>query len=416
MERDETARVIAASGAAFAAIRENQETLRKLSAQFKPIQEAIRASGVAEAAARSLKAFESDRMRAAISAASLQQERFAAALEAAGGARSVAKMLESQKGLLDSLTRMQSPALAQALKNLSAIGASSLALSLATSDSLSVLSKIGIGKSAMARMLEPVAYQTKLISSAKRHLARALDPAVSNAYKSALDISSRSLLDATDELAQFAVAPVVNDGLLVPRPYNVGQAIVRDQSILIAEYPGLEFDPRTFSELLLGKVHSVLRLIAECNQAAQVTGKQEVFKPTTQIMMAFADAPMIIATNKNRLADLVDCLYFMLYEGAGKDNLRYLTSQGGHLESDECEAVWAIKVLRNKWLRHDPDHGDQAKIRKSWVDLRDYLQWLGVCGIPHQRHEFMRLQMGLLSKVEEMLVKLLTRLKSENMN
>ncbi len=397
----------------YAAISKSQERLRQLGGQF---QEAIRTSGVEETFRNAANALRSSKIRETMVKASEQLALLSTVVETTCANRNVVEVLKSQKTILDKSSKMLAPALTKTNELVSTIGEASLAASLATTNSLSFLAKIDVEKSSVARWLESIDYHTKLALTAQKHFAKSIASAESKAYVSALDLTSRSLLDTTDMLGQLAVSPVVNDGLPISRLYNVGQAIVRDHSILIAEHPVLESDRRSFSELLLVKMHSILRLIVECNQTALVAGKKAVFKPTTQIMKAFADAPMIIATNSNRLADLVDCLYIILYEGAGKDNLRYLISHSGYLEPEECEAIWTIKALRNKWLRHDPDHGNQAKIRNSWADLKNHLHRLGVCGIPNRRQEFMHIQMGLLSKVEEMLYTLLSRMKSESGN
>ena len=98
----------------------------------------------------------------------------------------------------------------------------------------------------------------------------------------------------------------------------------------------------------------------------------------------------------------------MLYESAGKDHLRFLTE--GYLREEECTIIWAIKHLRNKYLRHDPDHGKLSDIRKSWQDLSAKLALLGLSHLPASINDYRYLQQKLLQEVEQFLKRLLSNL------
>ena len=127
----------------------------------------------------------------------------------------------------------------------------------------------------------------------------------------------------------------------------------------------------------------VLQLVTLCNEAGNTSVlNAEFFKPTTRLLEVFSYLPWISATDKWRFGDVVDCLYFIFYEGAGKDNLRFLDEHGGPLTDDDCDLIWCIKHLRNKWSRHDADHGKEKEIRKSWTVLAEKFQWLGLANYP----------------------------------
>ena len=155
---------------------------------------------------------------------------------------------------------------------------------------------------------------------------------------------------------------------------------------------------------------SILQLIAQCNEAARITLGHEVFKPTNRFIESCAWLPWTMAKDKSTLGNVVDYLFWMLYEGAGDDALRFHVDAAGPLRRDECLAVFWIKFLRNKWLRHDPDHGKDSKINKSWRDVGEALTGLGLGHLPVTEHEFRFVQRRLLEKTKAFLTLLLSRL------
>ncbi|MGL6341889.1 MAG: hypothetical protein ACRC80_22440, partial [Waterburya sp.] len=76
----------------------------------------------------------------------------------------------------------------------------------------------------------------------------------------------------------------------------------------------------SFSARLSQNTRDVLTLITQCNELSKVCSQEEIFKPTTKVLEAFTDLPWLVANDKNTLAIVVDFLYFIFYEGAGKDN------------------------------------------------------------------------------------------------
>lgn len=389
-------------------IRSFQEVTRVLSGELKHLHDAVRGLSSASLSVSCQGSRYSNILSSSISQITAHEEGLRERLRTVSGAGQVlAAQEKTLKAVMKASSTWSGPS-----GSLERIGGAALALASSTSDFLSLSRAMGAREADMARLMEPVAYQTKFLSSAMKRIAQSDNPMLTDAYGVALDVSSRSLLLAGASLVQFAEANVPYDGSSPARPYNIGRAVVRDQTRLPDVAERNEADPLPQSNDINVKVHVVLGLVTACNETALLAGGAEVFTPTTKIMSAFADAPIIIATDRARFADFVDCLFFILYEGAGRDKLRYLKEHGGALDRDECEAVWAVKHLRNKLCRHDVDHGDISRVRKSWAGLRDTLQRLGVSGVPHRRCEFMQIQWELICQIERMLSTMLERMKS----
>jgi hypothetical protein len=94
------------------------------------------------------------------------------------------------------------------------------------------------------------------------------------------------------------------------------------------------------------------------------------------------------------------------YEGAGKDKLRFLKDHGGPLALEECDVIWSIKTLRNKWLRHDADHGKESDIDKSWKSLDECFRQLGISGFPRSAADYRLLHRTLLAEMTAFLQRL----------
>lgn len=149
-------------------------------------------------------------------------------------------------------------------------------------------------------------------------------------------------------------------------------------------------------------------LITECNVNAEFGGRKQIFTYTTTLVESLQALPFAVATDRDILARVVDALYFVLYEGAGASSLRYLAD--GLLTDGECNIVWRIKHLRNKWLRHDPEHGTPRDLVRDRKALAEGLNALGVTGLPRRRADFVLLHRALMERAIEMLELLSERL------
>jgi hypothetical protein len=149
----------------------------------------------------------------------------------------------------------------------------------------------------------------------------------------------------------------------------------------------------SLAELTRQTLNAVLR----CNKASKLQGKEEIFKSTNQAQEALVMLPGIVVRDESSLRDFITYLYMLIYEGAGDQKLRFLKDHGGPMERDECDAIWNLKALRNKWLIHDPEHGDSKSIDRSYRTLAEGLKNLGLSNYPSIKAEFEDLQRRVLS-------------------
>lgn len=157
---------------------------------------------------------------------------------------------------------------------------------------------------------------------------------------------------------------------------------------------------------LIRRSLDIADLAMTINEAAQVRGDDEVFRLTTRYAQAQNQLPWVAARNRTELGLVVDCLYFMLYEGTGEASRltpRYVTQ-------DECGSIWTVKHLRSKWLRHDPNRGEPGKQRASWRTIGTTLSRLGLNCIPATPDEYLHLQEAVLRDVEDFLRRLHDRI------
>jgi len=155
---------------------------------------------------------------------------------------------------------------------------------------------------------------------------------------------------------------------------------------------------------------SIIHMVTDCNEQYLASGKQEIFKPTTRFVEATTDIIWILPQDKRTFADFIDCLYYIFYEGAGKDNLRYLKVNGGVLDDNDCGFIWCIKVLRNKWLRHDPEHGSTSEIRRAREAILEQFQRIGLRQFPRSAREFQFLHQKLLEEASDFMKNLFERI------
>lgn len=142
----------------------------------------------------------------------------------------------------------------------------------------------------------------------------------------------------------------------------------------------------------------VIRLVTHTNDLCALHETDAIFKPTTRFIEAVADIVWLLPTDRRGFADFIDCLYFIFYEGAGQNSLRYLKTHGGMLSDSDCSFIWHIKTFRNKWLRHDPEHGSPSDIRRSRLLLLEQFRLLGLSSFPRTSHDYRLLHQKLLDE------------------
>lgn len=265
-----------------------------------------------------------------------------------------------------------------------------------------------------ARLLEvPTAYADFVRHTTDR-LAAYPDPDIATRLRASLNLAEYQLLEIADSVSDFVAVPEDDEE---PDAIRILDAPFTQQDELLSdEFVEDENDTQALTILsptaqTVQRAHRVLKLVTQCNEAGRTSAfGVEIFKPTTRVLTVFADLPWISATDRLRFDYVVDCLYFLLYEGAGKDNLRFLDKNGGPLTDADCNLIWCIKHLRNKWSRHDADHGKEKAIEKSWAELAAKFRWLGLAEHPTQTRHFQQLHDKLLELAEDFLTGILNKL------
>jgi hypothetical protein len=266
-----------------------------------------------------------------------------------------------------------------------------------------------------ARLFEaPIAYTT-FVRHTTELLAADPAPEIATRLRGSLNLAEQQLLGIADTVSSFIEVPDDED---VPDDKRILRAPFTQQDELLA-YDTIEDETDTVAMTIVSPTaqivelgRRVLELVTQCNEAGKTSAYGlEIFKPTTRLMTVFNDLPWLTSTDRSRFAEVVDCLYFIFYEGAGKDNLRFLDKHGGPLTDADCDLIWCIKHLRNKWTRHDADHGKEKDIQKSWAELAMKFSWLGLAEYPTDARHFQQLQYQLLLLAEDFLKTILNKLK-----
>jgi hypothetical protein len=266
-----------------------------------------------------------------------------------------------------------------------------------------------------ARLFDIPTVYTAFLKHTTECLASNPAPDVAVRLRGSLNLAKQQMLSISDAVCDFIAIPDDEDE---PNKIRTLNAPFAQQRELLASHTAEdENDTEAMTQVSLiaqtvRRAHRVLELVTQCNEAAKTSGScGEIFKPTTRLMLVFADLPWLAATDRSRFQDIVDCLYILFYESAGKDNLRFLEKHGGPLADADCDIVWCIKHLRNKWSRHDVDHGRERDIQRSWEELAAKFQWLGLTEYPTDARHFQQLHEELLVLAEKFLMSILSRFR-----
>ncbi len=263
-------------------------------------------------------------------------------------------------------------------------------------------------------LLKPSRVYTDFVEKTYQRLEQSTSEKVDWALETSLHLAEDQLLTASETLVNIITVPE-DEELSLHEIYLLLPIVQQDELITIAESCEEEDEEALIllspAAQAFAQVNRIWKLIVQCNEVMQIKEQKEMFKPTTKLLEACTNLHWIIPQNKLSFADFIDCFYFTFYEGAGKDNLRFLIKHGGVLdEKVDCDFIWCIKHLRNKWLRHDADHGKETDIKKSWKDLSDKFKWLGLNHAPIKEDHFRLLHHSLLKEAESFLEKILGKL------
>lgn len=139
------------------------------------------------------------------------------------------------------------------------------------------------------------------------------------------------------------------------------------------------------------------QLVIQLNQMAETTTGKDIFKPTNQNMAGMLMLPMVIAEDAATFANVVDTLYFLIYEGTGEAK-RLLSL----VKDDQLQPLWWLKHLR-RMFRHDIDHGKTAEIERKRLESGAVLRQLSGVVWPKKPIHWKRAQLNLYLELIDML-------------
>jgi hypothetical protein len=139
-------------------------------------------------------------------------------------------------------------------------------------------------------------------------------------------------------------------------------------------------------------------LVTQINQRSRLAGKAQIFRVTTRCLWASSLIPSFVTGSEAAFGEIIDALYFLLYEGAGGTKNR-LTD----IVSDEMlEPLWRLKHLRLHY-RHDIEHGNDRDIRKKYESIAAAFRALCGRDLPSRPGEWTIAQVALYAQLVSML-------------
>ena len=219
--------------------------------------------------------------------------------------------------------------------------------------------------------------------------------------------SSSQEADILDYPAVFDFSQLEEDeGDVFDLPTQNLYYVQRSELILVAKTtPAFLDDDNALNSLptiqYFSVAQSVCRHVTRINRQCAVNGQQEVFRLTNRLAESLIALPNLVAVTEQQFGEFVDYLYFVVYEGAGKDKLRFL----GLIDEADAEPVWMLKHLRNYFTRHDVEHGKDKDIQKKQERLGEVFTKLIGKPLPRNRRDFGNTQLRLLQLMEAMLTK-----------
>lgn len=141
----------------------------------------------------------------------------------------------------------------------------------------------------------------------------------------------------------------------------------------------------------------LVQLVYELNMEAERHGETPVFKPTTKTMMAFHQVPSTVVSDEIGFHEIVDALYFLLYEGSG-----YGARLTGRFEDDRLKPLWLLKDLRSG-ARHDLNHGKNKDVVKKMRSVGKAYEKLIDTPTVKSENELKQAQLSLYKYLADML-------------
>lgn len=152
----------------------------------------------------------------------------------------------------------------------------------------------------------------------------------------------------------------------------------------------------------------IVELVYNVNECESGVSGEDLFKTTNKSLRASLVLTTTVARTNESFAEVVDALYFLLYEGSGQAE-RLLKK----LSDDALEALWWVKTLRTAF-RHDVDHGDKGKARKKRKEIGDVFTGLVGKQRPISPAEWVTAQVRLYDHVAKLLQDVMNKVVGEH--
>ncbi len=157
------------------------------------------------------------------------------------------------------------------------------------------------------------------------------------------------------------------------------------------------------TELALGL--QVRALILDCDRASRFAGEKPIFGASSKFMSIIAAFPGIIAATEKLLGEVVDYLYFLLWEDGGKkEGLLWSLLDAQHQDFVNDE----VRLLRDNFYRHDVEHDSGAE--EKMVRLTQFFSQCIGKAMPHGPGDYRKLQRYLLTRLVGLLAHVYTQL------
>lgn len=149
---------------------------------------------------------------------------------------------------------------------------------------------------------------------------------------------------------------------------------------------------------------SIVELVCQINDTTNRNGDGNTFKPTNKNLRACKIITTHIAHDQLSFDNVIDYLFFFLYEGSGEAK-RLVELAGDSL----LEPIWTLKHLRLS-ARHDVDHGQAGKVRAKHKKIGDAFGSLIGRRVATKARDWTRAQLALYEQLESMLRAILDKL------
>lgn len=144
---------------------------------------------------------------------------------------------------------------------------------------------------------------------------------------------------------------------------------------------------------------AIVQAVVRINVVLRRRGDADIFRVTNRSLEAASLIPAIVTGTERDFADVVDALFFLLYEGSGA------CSRLSPLVSDEdLQPLWHLKNLR-LYYRHDIEHGDGKDISKKHQKVGAAFVAIADKHLPARPAEWTSAQAELYQQLLDMLLK-----------